>query len=82
MPAGYAAAAAARAAPRASLPCATSACPRVPCLHRAARRLRMCASMCGEKARVVYFRAGAPSAHCAHVRKCARPASSAACILG
>eukprot|EP00965_Chrysotila_dentata_P097062 3208353-Pleurochrysis_carterae.AAC.1 len=82
MSAGYAAAAAARAVPRASLPCATSTCPRVPCLHRAARKRRTCASMSGEKASVVYFRAGAPNAHCARVRKCARPASSAACILG
>eukprot|EP00965_Chrysotila_dentata_P201025 6180337-Pleurochrysis_carterae.AAC.1 len=51
MIAGYAAAAAALAVPRWSLPCATDVCcPLGPCVHRAARSRPTCASSRGEKA--------------------------------
>eukprot|EP00965_Chrysotila_dentata_P006705 219274-Pleurochrysis_carterae.AAC.1 len=61
--AGYAAAAAERARPRSSLPCATCAWPSSPWVHLAPSSWLTCALSPREKARVVYFRAVAPNAH-------------------
>eukprot|EP00965_Chrysotila_dentata_P093749 3098701-Pleurochrysis_carterae.AAC.1 len=79
MPAGYAAERAARASPVLSLPCATSSCPSVPCVHRAARSAaprRPCSARA--QASVVYLlRTRAPNAHCANVA-CTAPACASA----
>eukprot|EP00965_Chrysotila_dentata_P118632 3922089-Pleurochrysis_carterae.AAC.1 len=69
---GYAAAAAARALPASSLPCATCRCPPSPCVQTAVSSAPRCARAFGEKATVVNLRAGAPSAHCAKVTTPAR----------
>eukprot|EP00965_Chrysotila_dentata_P067624 2237876-Pleurochrysis_carterae.AAC.1 len=65
MAGGYAAAAAARARPCASRPCATAAWPSVPCVHAARRSSPAWCARSADMATVVYFRASAPSAHCA-----------------
>eukprot|EP00965_Chrysotila_dentata_P077872 2568917-Pleurochrysis_carterae.AAC.1 len=71
IPSGYAAACAASAIPAWSLPYATSGWAPAPCVHRASRSRPRDGVSERACARVVYFRARAPSAHCAKVTVCA-----------